>query len=688
MMLRRLSLQDDVRYIKGVGPRRAKMLAALGVKTVQDLLDFFPFRIDDFSRVQKLKDLRPGEKVTVAGRVVSVSIVPSIRGRALRVGISDGTGTCYLVWYNMVYMAKQFYRGQQLVASGKVEWRRRSWELAHPRWEQTGEFSGQGLIVPIYHATAGLNSSMISRIVREALDTYGHLIDECLPEPIRRRQGLLSQKQAYVNIHCPRDTQMWEKTRRTLAFREVFFLQFALLLMKSQNERAKPVAPYTDFSLPQAFIESLPFKLTGAQQRTIDEIREDLRSGRTMNRLLQGDVGSGKTVVAVWSLLAAVANGYQAAFLAPTEVLARQHYKTVVGFTRGMARVGLLSGSQSAQEKRITLERLAEGLIDILVGTHAMLEPDVRWARLGLVVTDEQHRFGVRQRLRLSYESNAPHMLVMSATPIPRSLAITLFGDLDLSVIDELPQGRKRVYTKVFEERSRHLAYERVKKEVAMGHQAYVVCPVIRQSKSGRRSVEQVYEELKTGYLRGVNVGLAHGDMPREDLAKAMQEFVEGKVQVLVATTVIEVGVDVENATCIVIEGAESFGLATLHQLRGRVGRGSKQSYCFMIFSGESAESAARLKALENLHDGFSVAELDLRQRGPGQFFGLKQHGVSEINIQDLGVTQDILYSARQEAKALVDAIEASGQLPLELSPLLSIVNARFGNLLQHARSR
>lgn len=688
MMLRRLSLQDDVRYIKGVGPRRAKMLAALGVKTVQDLLDFFPFRIDDFSRVQKLKDLRPGEKVTVAGRVVSVSIVPSIRGRALRVGISDGTGTCYLVWYNMVYMAKQFYRGQQLVASGKVEWRRRSWELAHPRWEQTGEFSGQGLIVPIYHATAGLNSSMISRIVREALDTYGHLIDECFPEPIRRRQGLLSQKQAYVNIHCPRDTQMWEKARRTLAFREVFFLQFALLLMKSQNERAKPVAPYTDFSLPQAFIESLPFKLTGAQQRTIDEIREDLRSGRTMNRLLQGDVGSGKTVVAVWSLLAAVANGYQAAFLAPTEVLARQHYKTVVGFTRGMVRVGLLSGSQSAQEKRITLERLAEGLIDILVGTHAMLEPDVRWARLGLVVTDEQHRFGVRQRLRLSYESNAPHMLVMSATPIPRSLAITLFGDLDLSVIDELPQGRKRVYTKVFEERSRHLAYERVKKEVAMGHQAYVVCPVIRQSKSGRRSVEQVYEELKTGYLRGVNVGLAHGDMPREDLAKAMQEFVEGKVQVLVATTVIEVGVDVENATCIVIEGAESFGLATLHQLRGRVGRGSKQSYCFMIFSGESAESAARLKALENLHDGFSVAELDLRQRGPGQFFGLKQHGVSEINIQDLGVTQDILYSARQEAKALVDAIEASGQLPLELSPLLSIVNARFGNLLQHARSR
>lgn len=687
-MSRRLSLQDDVRYVKGVGPRRAKMLGSLGVRTVQALLDFFPFRIDDFSRVQKLKDLEPGERVTIAGRVTSVAVIPSIRGRALRVGVSDGTGTCYLVWYNMLYLSKQFYRGQQIVASGKVEWRRRSWEIAHPRWEETGELSAQGLVVPIYHTTAGLNSSMISRFVREALDTYAHLIEESIPDGIARRQGLLSQKQAYVNIHCPPDAQMWEQARRTLAFREVFFLQFALLLMKSQNERAKAVEPYAKFDLPEAFIETLPFDLTKAQQRTIQQIRDDLCSGRTMNRLLQGDVGSGKTVVAVWSLLAAVANGYQGALLAPTEVLARQHLKTVEEFTHGMARVGFLSGSQSAQDKRLTLKQLAEGSIDILVGTHAMLEPDVEWTRLGMVVTDEQHRFGVRQRLRISYESNAPHMLVMSATPIPRSLAITLFGDLDLSVIEELPYGRKQVLTRVFEERLRHLAYERVKKELAMGHQAYVVCPLIRQGKSGRRSVEEVFEELKTGHLRDVEVRLAHGDMPREELAKAMQSFVEGKTQVLVATTVIEVGVDVENATCIVIEGAESFGLATLHQLRGRVGRGPKQSYCFMIFSGESGESSTRLKAMENLHDGFSVAELDLRQRGPGQFFGLKQHGVSEINIQDLGVSEDIVYSARQEAKALVEEVEQREQLPLELSPLLSRVNTRFGNLLKHARSR
>ncbi|MGI6660250.1 MAG: ATP-dependent DNA helicase RecG [Bacillota bacterium] len=687
-MSRRLSLQDDVRYLKGVGPRRAKMFASLGVNTVQDLLDFFPFRIDDFSRVQRLRNLEPGEKVTIAGKVISVAVIPSIRGRALRVGVSDGTGICYLVWYNMPYLSKQFYRGQQLVASGKVEWRRHSWEMAHPRWEETAQLSPRDLIVPVYHTTAGLNSSTIARIVREALSSYAHLIDECIPAAITRRQGLLSQKQAYIGIHCPSSAEMWEKARRTLAFREVLLLQFALLLMKSQIETVKPAAPYTRFDLPQAFLDALPFRLTNAQERTIHEIRDDLCSGRTMNRLLQGDVGSGKTVVAVWSLLAAVANGYQGALLAPTEVLARQHLQTVGEFARDMARVGFLSGSQSANDKRMTLRQLAEGSIDILVGTHAMLEPDVDWARLGMVVTDEQHRFGVRQRLRLSYDSDAPHMLVMSATPIPRSLAITLFGDLDLSVIDELPHGRKLVRTQVIEERLRHLAYERVRQELAMGNQAYVVCPLIREGKSGRRSAQEVFEELKTGYLRGARIGLAHGDMPRDKLAEQMQDFVEGKTQVLVATTVIEVGVDVKNATCMVIEGAESFGLATLHQLRGRVGRGEKQSYCFMISSGESGESAARLKALEKLHDGFSVAELDLLERGPGQFFGLKQHGVSEINIQDLGVTEDILYAARHEAKPLVEAFEQGDRPPLQLSPLLSKVNARFGNLLMHARSR
>ncbi|NLC15718.1 MAG: ATP-dependent DNA helicase RecG [Firmicutes bacterium] len=684
-----LSLQDDVRYLKGVGPRRAKMFAALGVRTVQDLLDLFPFRIDDFSRIRKLRHLEPEEKVTVAGRVFSVAVIPSMRGRALRVGVSDGTGTCYLVWYNMTYLSKQFYRGQQIVASGKVEWRRNSWEMAHPRWEATGELSSGDLIVPIYHTTAGLSSATISRIVRQALSIYAHLIDECIPGELVRRQGLLSQRQAYVNIHCPPSAEIWEKARKTLAFREVLFLQLALLLMKRQNQEAKPTKPYSRFDLPEAFVRSLPFRLTDAQVRTIDEIRNDLASGRTMNRLLQGDVGSGKTVAAVWSLLAAVANGYQGALLVPTEVLARQHFQTVEEFTRGMARVGFLSGSQGTREKRLTLQELAGGSIDILVGTHAMLEPDVRWAKLGLVVTDEQHRFGVRQRLRLSYDSDAPHMLVMSATPIPRSLAITLFGDLDLSVIDELPQGRKPVRTRVLEEGSRHLAYERVRKELAAGRQAYVVCPLIREGKSGRRSAQEVFDELRTGYLRGFSIGLAHGDMPRDKLAETMQGFVDGKIQVLVATTVIEVGVDVKNATCMVVEGAESFGLATLHQLRGRAGRGDRQSYCFMISSREAeGESAERLKALETLHDGFSVAELDLRQRGPGQFFGLKQHGAGEINIQDLGVSEDILYAARQEAKNLVDSLEGGVQPPFELSSLLSKVNARFGNLLMHARSR
>lgn len=687
-MSRRLSLQDDVRYVKGVGPKRAKVLESLGVKTVQELLDYIPFRIDDFSRVRRLKHLEPGEKVTIAGKVISVTVIPSIRGRALRVGVSDGTGTCYLMWYNMLYLSRRFYPGLQIVASGKVEWRRQSWEMAHPLWEETGDMPAEGFIVPIYHSKASLNSSMISRIVLQALSTYGHLIHESLPVDIAGRHGLLNQKQAYAGIHCPSDAEMWEKARRTFAFREIFFLQFALLLMRSQNQSAKPVTPYRQFGLPQAFVDGLPFEPTEAQERAIQEVREDLSSGKTMNRLIQGDVGSGKTVVAIWSLLAAVDNGYQGALLAPTEVLARQHMQTVKELAGDMVRTGFLSGSQSAQDKRLSLRLLAEGSIDILIGTHAMIEPDVKWARLGLVVTDEQHRFGVKQRLSLSYDTFAPHMLVMSATPIPRSLALTLFGDLDLSMIDELPYGRKPVHTQVLEERLRGLAYGRVKKEVAMGYQAYVVCPLIREGKSGRKSAQQVFRELKAGYLKDVKIGLAHGDMPRDKLAKEMQDFAEGKTQVLVATTVIEVGVDVKNASCIVIEGAESFGLATLHQLRGRVGRGHKQSYCFMIPSGESGDSPARLKALESIHDGFSVAELDLRQRGPGQFFGLRQHGLSDINIEDLGVTEETLYAARQEAKNLVKAVEKSKQAPPELSPLFGQINQRFGNLLRHARSR
>ncbi len=687
-MSRNLSLQDHVRYIKGVGPKRAELFKSLGIETVGQLLDYLPFRVDDYSKIKKLKQLRSGDTVTVFGKIVSSSVIPSMRGRALQVEISDGSGTCHLVWYNMIYLSKQLRPGLSVVASGKVEWRRGGWEIAHPLWQKADILSRRGPIIPIYHGRAGLNSSTISRIVSQALSTYKGVITEILPAYIILKYKLVSEKRAYKDIHNPPNFSAWLKARNTFAFRESLFLQLALLLMKSKNRNAGPVKPYDKFVLSREFVDNLPFELTEAQNKVIGEIESDLKAGKTMNRLVQGDVGSGKTVIAIWALLAAVANGYQAALLAPTEVLARQHMDTIMGAVPAGVRIGFLSGSQSVKDKRQCLKQLAEGTVDILVGTHAMIEPHVEWHRLGMVVTDEQHRFGVKQRLKLSYDTCAPHMLVMSATPIPRSLAITLFGDLDLSVIDELPPGRQPVITKVLEPRFRNVAYQTIEKQLAKGHQVYVVCPLIAEGKSGRSSVEQMFKKIKHVYLKNAKIGFAHSDMNKVEFSRQIQDFIRGKTQVLVATTVIEVGVDVTNATCIVIEGAEAFGLATLHQLRGRVGRGSEQSYCFLIPSDEALKLPSRLKALESMHDGFSLAELDLRQRGPGQFFGLKQHGLSDIDMEALGITPDILRLARQEALEIVTKIEDDRQIPFDFFMLLEQMNARFGNLFKHARSR
>lgn len=684
----RNSLQDSVRYVKGVGPKRAGALSTLGIETVKDLLDYVPFRIDDFSQVKRLCSLRPGDEVTIEGKVFSISAIPSRRGHALRVGLSDSTGTCYLVWYNMPYLARRFSRGMVIAASGRVEWRRQSFEIAHPLWEEAKGTLSNGLVLPVYHGKAGLPSSMIARAIDEALTSHLDLVPEVLPAEVIYRHGLMSQRQAYENIHRPDSSRAWDKARRTFAFREVLLMQLALLLMKKENERSGPVAAFDKFHLAKAFADSLPFKLTKAQTRSIKEIHDSLSSGKVMNRLIQGDVGSGKTVVAVWALLAAVSNGYQGAMLAPTEILARQHKGTVERLAGNLAKIGYLSGSLGASDRRKSLEGIADGSVDILIGTHAMLEPQVKWARLGMVVTDEQHRFGVKQRLNLSYDTFAPHMLVMSATPIPRSLALTLYGDLDLSVIDELPYGRKQVNTKVLEYGQRSLAYGRVRQEVQNGRQAYVVCPLIREGKSGRKAAEQVFEELRSGYLKGVRVGLAHGDMPRDSLIDAMDDFAEGRTQVLVATTVIEVGVDVRNASCIVIEGAESFGLAALHQLRGRVGRGGQESHCYLIPSVGDTQSPSRIKILERIYDGFEVAQADLTQRGPGQFFGVKQHGILDINMEDLSITADIIFDARQEAKSIVETMEETGSIPEQFAYLLEQIKDRFGDLARHAKSR
>lgn len=680
------SLDDSVRYVKGVGPRRAELLNELGVCTARDLLDHFPFRIDDFSRVLPMGLIIPGSEVTVQGKVVSAGFVHSTRGKAFRVCISDGTGVLYLVWYNMPYMYRSFRPGLSVAASGKVEWRRGSFEIAHPIWRESGTPSEKGPVIPVYHATQGLTSQSLHSIIKEALKVYVPYIRPLIPKSVLDKHGLLSEVQAYKAIHNPDSPDIWEKARRTFAFREILSLQIGLLSMKAEVEKAPSPQAFTRFDKAQAFLRDLPFRLTPAQQRAIQDIGRDLTSGRTMNRLLQGDVGSGKTVVAMWGLLSAVENGWQGALMAPTEVLATQHYKTFSELLGSRARIGFLSGSTRKSDRESTLERLELGEIDILIGTHALLSPEVKWRNLGLVVTDEQHRFGVKERLKLtSGHEILPHMLVVSATPIPRSLALTLYGDLDVSIMDSMPEGRSPVATRCVGRSGRDLAYRALKEELSKGRQAFVVCPLITEGKTDRRAASIVKEELEKGHLKGSVLGLIHGSLSKNEINETMSRFVAGEIQVLVATTVVEVGIDVPNATVMVVEDADSFGLATLHQLRGRVGRGKHPSVCFLIASTDSG--LRRLKALEKISDGFEVAEMDLRERGPGQFFGTAQHGVPDTKLAELGVSLDVVSRAREEAKEMLSLVE-SGFAPPEIRETVERIRRRFGDPLEYGRSR
>ena len=691
----RMNLDDEVRYLKGVGPAKARRFEALSIHTVRDLLEHYPFRVDDYSRLIPIEKAAPGEEVTVTGRVTGISRVHSMRGPAVRVEVSDGTGVLYLVFYHMPYIAGSFKRGKVVMASGKVAWRRGAKEIAHPLWQVVSGkplAPGKGPVLPVYHLTQGLTASSVRQAVRVALEKYGSLIKSVIPQEIRNRYNLMPEPDAFYQIHFPESVAAWQAARKTLAWREMLLFQTAVLLMKRGLKENGAGPRFGTFARAQRFLSMLPFSLTKAQERVIQEISGDLSAGKIMNRLLQGDVGSGKTVVAAYCLVAAAENGFQGAFLVPTEVLAQQHYGNLKALLGSAATMEILTGSTKPVERSRILERLERGEVDILLGTHALLEPGVRWKNLGLVVTDEQHRFGVRQRLTIQQKARdgqgdrmVPHVLVMSATPIPRSLALTVYGDLDISIIDELPPGRKGVETVVLHPSERTKAYEEVRRRVIRGEQAYVVCPVIEPGESGRVSATKTWEDLRKGYLRGIVVGLLHGDMPSAEKEGAMREFVAGKIQVLVSTTVIEVGVDVPNATVMVIENADSFGLATLHQLRGRIGRGSQQSVCFLVASPRSRLAYERLRIMCATHDGLKLAEMDLAERGPGQFFGTRQHGLPDINILDLGVDAELVARSREEAEALVEKVSEGRD---ELSPLVAEMSRRYGHVVLAGRSR
>ncbi len=666
-------LDTDIELLKGVGPRRAEPLRKAGVKTFRDLLRYYPRRYLDRSTVTPIRQLQEGiGSVTVVGTVRAKGTVPGARGKSrfeLRVQDESG-GTLKCVWFRGAnWIGKAFSVGDRVAFHGKAEKYGSTFSMAHPDFDRLDETSANldtGRIIALYPGGAalekvGLNSRAFRRLLYHLIKEHGLAIPEVLPAWVRAQYDLIPGNVALRAVHFPKDAAELGRARRRLKFEELFFLQLLLAQTKGRQERvAGPVLAGLG-PLTRRFVEEvLPFELTGAQRRALEAIAEDTATGRQMNRMIQGDVGSGKTVVGVAAMLMAIDAGYQAAFMAPTEILTEQHYANLRQFLEPLGlTVHLLIGGQRKALREEILADLAEGRAHVAVGTHALIEDAVAFRNLGLAVVDEQHRFGVVQRAKMLRKGRRPHVLLMTATPIPRSLAMTVYGDLDVTVIDELPAGRKPIETRVYTEKRRDEMYDFVKRQLREGRQAYVVYPLVEESESETladiKDAENGFHELQA-HFRPYTVDLVHGRMFAYEKDEAMERFKSGETDILVATTVIEVGVDVPNATVMVIEHAGRFGLAQLHQLRGRVGRGAAQSYCFLMADYKrSAEAEERLKVLEATTDGFVISEEDLRMRGAGDFFGTRQSGLPDLKIADLVQDAEILAEAREAAFRLVD---------------------------------
>ncbi len=643
---------DSIRYLKGVGEKRSLLYSKLGIDTVGALLRFYPRSYEDWSRITPIAEARGKGTVCIKATVVTPPKENFIRKNMIlyKFSVRDDSGVMSVTIFNNKYDAQKMKVGGEFLFYGKLSTESFYAEMSSPKIRP----AGYDYLRPVYPATAGLTSAALEKTVKTALTAVEP--KEFLPEDIVKKNNLCGRSEAIKSIHFPENSDALRRARYRLVFEELFMLQAGLLLIKNHNRGLTPCVMKEDHS--EEFYRLLPFELTAAQKRCVSEAAADMSANRPMNRLIQGDVGSGKTVVAAACCYGAVKNGYQAAMMAPTEILAEQHFKTFSKFLESTdVKVALLTGSLSKKKKDLIRSELEAGTIDLIIGTHALLSDNVYFKKLGLVITDEQHRFGVEQRATLSSKGKAPHLLVMSATPIPRTLALIIHGDLDISVIDEYPKGRQAVDTYCVGSSYRERIYNYIKKHIAEGHQGYIVCPLVEEGEEegGLISAEEYFSNLSENEFKGYNLGLLHGKMKPSAKDEVMRKFANGEIDLLISTTVIEVGIDVPNATIMVIENAERFGLSQLHQLRGRIGRGGFRSDCILVSDSRSAKET-RLKIMCETVDGFKIADKDLALRGPGDFLGNRQHGLPELRIADLESDLSVLRLAGKQASELIAA--------------------------------
>ena len=679
-----LHLKDEVKYVKGVGPNRAELLKKLEICTLGDLITYYPREYEDRSKPKKIAECVDGEEVLIEAVAMHHLSEARIRRNmtVYKLVVRDDSGVCQITWFNQSYLKNKFEIGKTYRFFGKVSNHFGKIEMNSPVFDSENSNKNTGKIIPIYPLTYQLSQNVLRQIIENGIKIAGTL-EESLPEYLVKEQKLMERNEAIHKIHFPENMEDIEQARYRLACEELLGMQLALLSLKNQYTQEQEGIAFPKEIKMSDVIDQLPFRLTNAQRKVLEEIDHDMESDKSMNRLLQGDVGSGKTVVSIIAAYKAVKSGYQVAIMAPTAILASQHLESFQGILEPFGiRCELLIGSVTKKKKEELLERLKQGEIDILIGTHALLEENVVFQNLGLVVTDEQHRFGVRQRSTIASKGNHPDVLVMTATPIPRTLALILYGDLDISIIDELPPNRKKIETYAVTPELEDRLNGFVKKQIDMGRQAYIVCPLVEENEEiAAKSVMELAEKYKKEVFSEYRVEYIHGKMRPKEKDQIMQEFKDGKIQILVSTTVIEVGVNVPNASIMIIQNAERFGLAQLHQLRGRVGRGEYQSYCILKYESHSKVVKERMKIMQQTNDGFIIAEKDLELRGSGEFFGTRQHGLPEFKIANLFEDLPIL----KKVQAIAARIEKEDpQLKLEKNAKLkALVQEKFQDRIE-----